>query len=111
MIYLAKAMIYHNGATIFTSLWHFILMAFYSTSLEPPPLVLTTYTRAEILEKIVRLEDNEQYTEVLILERQEADAETHATRDENARAGSELKALTVVPNDHIEGKIPSEHDY
>ena len=77
-------------------------MAFYPTSLGPPPLVLTTYTRVEILDKIARLEANE-YMEVLTLERQEVDAETQATRDENARAGSELKALTVVPNDHIEG--------
>ena len=99
------------SAMIFTVFRHFILMALYSTSLGPPPLVLTTYTRAEILEKKERLEANDQYTEVLTLERQEVDAETQATRDENARAGSELKALTVVPNDHIEGKIPSEHEY
>ena len=62
------------------------------------------------MEKIARLEDNEQYTEVLTLERQEVDEEVQATRDENERAGNELKALTVVPNDHIEGKIPSEHN-
>ena len=83
----------------------------YSTSLGPPHLALTTYTRAEILEKIAKLESYEQYIEVLTLERQEVDEEVQTTRDENERAGNELKALTVVPNDHIEGKIPSEHNY
>ena len=75
---------------IYTSFYPDILMALYSTSLGPPPLVLTTYTRAEILEKIARLEDNEQYTEVLTLDRQEVDGEVQATRDENERAGNEL---------------------
>ena len=118
MIYLDVAMIdctcvtiYSMGATISTSFYPYILMALYSTSLGPPPLVLTTYTRAEILEKIARLEANEQYTEVHTLERQEVDEEAQPTRNENERAGNELKALTVVPNDHIEGKIPSEHNY
>ena len=86
-------------------------MALYSTPLGLPPLALTNYTRAEILEKIARLEDDEQYTQVLTLERQEVDDEVQATRDENERAGNELKALTVVPNDNIEGKTPLEHDY
>ena len=108
---------YHNctmidstGTAIFTSFQPYILMALYSTSLGPP-LVLTTCTRAEILGKIERLEANEQYTEVLTLKRQEVDDEVQATRDENKRAGNELKALTVVPNDHTEGKISSEHEY
>ena len=99
------------GAVIFTSFYPHILMALYSTSLGPPPLALTTYTRAEILKKIARLEDNEQYTEVLTLERQEVDEVVQVTRDGNKRAGNELKALNVVPYDHIEGKIPSEHNY
>ena len=103
-------MIDSMGTSIFTSFYHHILMALYSTSLGPPPLVLTTYTRAEISEKIARLEDNEQYTEVLTLERQEVGEEVQATRDENERAGNELKALPMVPNDHIKGKIPSEHN-
>ena len=73
------------NATIFTSFYPYILTALYSSSLGPPPLALTTYTRAEILEKIARLEANEQYTEVLTLERQEVDDEVQATRDENER--------------------------
>ena len=104
-------MIYSMGTVIFISFYPHILMALYSTSLGPPPLALTTYTRAEILKKIARLEDNEQYTKVLTLGRQEVDEEVQATKDENERAGNELKVLTVVPNDHIKGKILSEHNY
>ena len=86
-------------------------MVFHSTSLGPPPLALMAYTKAEILEKISQLEDNEQYTKVLTLERQEVDEEAQAIRAQNERAGNELKTLTVVSNDHIKGKAPSEHNY
>ena len=110
-IYHNCAMIYSMGAVIFALFYPYILMALSSTLLGPPPLALTTYTRAEILEKISQLKDNDQYTEVLTLERQEVDEEAQAIRAENERAGNELKTLTVVPNDHIEGKVPSEHNY
>ena len=86
-------------------------MVFHSTSLGPPPLVLTAYSKAEILEKLSWLEDNEQYTEVLSLERQEVDEEAQAIRAQNKRAVNKLKTLTVVSNDHIEGKAPSEYNY
>ena len=104
-------MIYSMGATIFTLFYPHILMALYSTSLGSLPLALTMYTRVQILEKISRLEDNEQYTEVLTLERQEVDEEAQAIRADNERAGNELKTLIVVPSDHIEGKVPSKHNY
>ena len=74
------------GAAIFTLFYPYILMALSSTSLGPPRLALTTYTRVEILEKISQLEDNDQYTEVLTLERQEVEEETWAIRAENERA-------------------------
>ena len=48
---------------------------------------------------------------MLTLERQEVDEEAQAIRAENERAGNELKTLTVVLTDHIEGKVPSEHNY
>ena len=86
-------------------------MVFHSTSLGPPPLALTVYTKAEILEKISRLENNQQYTEVLTLGRQPIDEEAQAARVQNERAGNELKMLTMVPNDHIEGKTPAEHNF
>ena len=77
--------------------------------LGPPPLALTAYTKAEILEKIFWLEDK--YTEVLTLEGQEVDEEALAIRTQNERAGNELKPLTVSSNDHIESKAPTEHNY
>ena len=63
-------------------------MVFHSTSLGLPPLALMAYTKAEILEKIPQLEDKEQYTEVLTLERQEIDEEAQAIRAQNERAGN-----------------------
>ena len=86
-------------------------MISHSILLGPPPLALTAYTKAEILEKISQLEDNEQYTEVLTQERQEVDEEALAIRTQNERAGNELKTLTVSSNDHIKGKAPAEHNY
>ena len=86
-------------------------MISHSTLLGSPPLALMAYTKAEILEKISWLEDNEQYTEVLTLEWQEVDEEALAIRAQNERAGNELKSLTVLSNDYIEGKAPSEHNY
>ena len=86
-------------------------MISHSTSLGPPPLALMAHTKAEILEKISQLEDNKQYTEVLTLERQEVDEEALAISTQNERAGNELKTLTVSSNDHIEGKVPAEHNY
>ena len=109
-------MIYPVGTTIYCtcttidSLCAHILMVFYSTSLGPPPLALMAYTKAEILEKISRLKDNQQYTEVLTLGRQPIDEEVQAARAQNKTAGNELKTLTMVPNDHTEGTAPAEHN-
>ena len=86
-------------------------MVFHSASLGPPPLALMVYTKAEILEKISRLENNQQYTEVLTLGRQPIDEEAQAARVQNKRADNQLKTLTIMPNDHIEGKAPAEHNF